>query len=199
MNKQSRRSFCQLCLMAGASIGSGISLTTALPSVSVAEALSDENKKNKHSVQNLDYTKIGYCGYRCDICPGRSEDKKIRRKMVDGWIKLFGHTTYTDDNIPVAKPCAGCKGKGEVADTQCQARACAREKGLILCADCDQFPCQKLRPLLSDRHQLLMYLKGKDVTLEEYTMSAMQFESMPVLLLRMVETGKLPAWVKELL
>jgi hypothetical protein len=185
--------------MAGASIGSGISLTTALPSVSVAEALSDENKKNKHSVQNLDYTKIGYCGYRCDICPGRSEDKKIRRKMVDGWIKLFGHTTYTDDNIPVAKPCAGCKGKGEVADTQCQARACAREKGLILCADCDQFPCQKLRPLLSDRHQLLMYLKGKDVTLEEYTMSAMQFESMPVLLLRMVETGKLPAWVKELL
>ncbi|MBN1472647.1 MAG: DUF3795 domain-containing protein [Syntrophaceae bacterium] len=198
MNNQSRRSFCQLCLMAGASIGSGISIATALPSKSLAEALSEENKKTKGSDRKIDYGKVGYCGYRCDICPGRSEDRNVRRKMVDGWIKLFGHSSYTDENIPVAKSCAGCKSSGEVADLQCQARSCAREKGLILCADCDQFPCQKLRPLLSDRHQLLMYLKGKDVTLEEYTMSAMQFESMPVLLLRMVEIGKLPAWVKDL-
>ena len=198
MNKPSRRSFCQLCLAAGAGIGSGISLATALPSASAAEALSDENKKNKDSDRNLDYTKVGYCGYRCDLCPGRSEDRNIRRKMVDGWIKLFGHTSYTDENIPVAKPCAGCKDSGEVADTQCQARACAREKGIILCADCDQFPCEKLRPLLSDRSHLLLYLRGKAVTLEEYTLSAMQFESMPVLLRRLAEIGKLPSWVKEL-
>ncbi len=198
MNKPSRRSFCQLCLAAGAGIGSGISLATALPSASAAEALSDENAKNQRSGEQIDYAKLGYCGYRCDLCPGRSQDRNIRRKMVDGWIKLFGHTSYTDENIPVAKPCAGCKGSGEVADTQCQARACAREKGIILCADCDQFPCEKLRPLLSDRYHLLLHQRGKVVTLEEYTMSAMQFESMPVLLRRLAEIGKLPSWVKGL-
>jgi hypothetical protein len=198
MNNTSRRRFCQLCLTAGAGMGSSVLLAPALSSAASAEALTDESNQNKHSDQNLDYTEVGYCGYRCDLCPGRSEDKQTRRKMVDGWIKLFGHTSYTDENIPVAKPCAGCKGKGEVADLQCKARACAREKGLILCADCEHFPCQNLRPLLSDRFQLLMYVKGKSVTLEEYTMSAMQFESMPVLLKRLIDTGKMPPWVKEL-
>jgi hypothetical protein len=198
MNNQSRRFFCQRCLAAGAGMGAALFIPGASSTATAAAARSDENKKNKHSDRNLDYTKVGYCGYRCDICPGHSEDRSLRRKMVDGWIKIFGHTSYTDENIPVAKPCAGCKGSGEVADTQCQARACAREKGLILCADCDQFPCKKLSPLLADRSQLIMICRNKNVTLEEYTMSAMQFESMPVLLLRMVETGKLPAWVKEL-
>jgi hypothetical protein len=88
--------------------------------------------------------------------------------------------------------------KGNVADTQCQARACAREKGLAICADCDQFPCKKVNQLLSERYGLLMYVKGKSVTLEEYTMSAMQFESMPVLLNRLIDTGKMPGWVKEI-
>ncbi len=197
-SKSSRRRFCQLCLWGGAGMGSAVFLASALPSAAAGEALPDENRENAYSDQSLDYANIGYCGYRCDMCPGRSEDKPTRRKMVDGWIKLFGHTSYTDENIPVAKPCAGCKGKGEVADLQCQARPCAREKGLVLCADCDQFPCQKLRPLLSDRYQLLLHLKGKTVTLEEYTMSAMQFESMPVLLRRMIDTGRMPSWVKKL-
>jgi hypothetical protein len=49
-----------------------------------AETLPDENMKNRHSDMNLDYAKIGYCGYRCDICPGRSEDRQVRRKMVAG-------------------------------------------------------------------------------------------------------------------
>jgi hypothetical protein len=184
--------------MAGAGMGSAVLAETALADSAAIGDLCDENKNKEQSEPRLDYTKVGYCGYRCDICPGRSEDRQVRRRMVDGWRKLFGHTSYTDENIPIAKPCTGCKGKGDVADTQCQARACAREKGLTLCADCDQFPCEKLRPLLADRYQLLLHLKGKSVTREEYTMSAMQFESMPVLVKRLVDTGKVPSWVKDM-
>ena len=195
MKKQSRRSFCQTCFMASVGIGTAASLAPTLPSLTDAEALANEQKKSNHSDQKIDYTKVGYCGYCCDICPGRSEDKNIRRKMVEGWKKIFGHTSYTEENIPIAKPCAGCKGKGDVSDTQCQARACAREKGVIVCADCDQFPCKKLRPLLSNRNDLLLYVKDKSVTLEEYTMSAMQFENMPVLLKRLIDSGKMPSWV----
>ncbi|MBN1504340.1 MAG: DUF3795 domain-containing protein [Candidatus Eisenbacteria bacterium] len=213
MDDQTRRRFCQLCLAAGAGIGSGLLTGTALPSSADSTALTVGSKKTGHpdeksaqsdgkltqSDEKLDYTKIGYCGYRCDICPGRSKDRAVRRKMVDGWIKIFGHTSYTDENIPVAKPCAGCKGEGRVADVQCQARACAREKGVASCADCSEFPCDKLRPLMAARDHLLMYVRDKSVTLEEYTMSAMQFESMPVLLNRMADNGKLPSWVKKLI
>jgi len=192
MNTQSRRSFCQLCLMAGAGLAGSFAPALA------AEGPGEESKQVPPAEPGFDYAKVGYCGYRCDICPGRSEDRQTRRKMVDGWIKLYGHTSYTDENVPVAKPCAGCKGSGEIADVQCPVRPCASGKRLVLCADCDQFPCEKLRSLLGDRYWLLMRMRGKAVTLEEYTMSAMQFESMPVLLRRMADTGKLPAWVKEL-
>ncbi len=76
MKNQSRRSFCQRCITAGAGMRTVVSLA--------AETLPDENMKNRHSDMNLDYAKIGYCGYRCDICPGRSEDRQVRRKMVAG-------------------------------------------------------------------------------------------------------------------
>jgi len=194
MKKQTRRTFCKTCCIATMGIGAVASLGASSLSFAASELLQDD-LTGRQAGQNIDYTRVGYCGYRCDICPGRSEDRNIRRKMVDGWVKIFGHTSYTDENIPVAKPCAGCKGTGEVADTQCQARACAREKGVTICADCDQFPCQKLYPLLADRNQMLLYVKGKSVSLDEYKMSAMQFENLPVLVKRLIETGKMPSWV----
>lgn len=89
MDDQTRRRFCQLCLMAGAGIGSAVSLAKALPQVAASEALPDEKKNSNHANQNFDYTKIGYCGYRCDICPGRSEDKKIRKKNGRRMEKAF--------------------------------------------------------------------------------------------------------------
>ncbi|MFH0761233.1 MAG: DUF3795 domain-containing protein [Bacteroidota bacterium] len=199
MKNKSRRQFCQICFAAGAGLGSAALLASASSPVAAATLASEENNPDKHSDMNPDYSKIGYCGYRCDICPARSEDRNIRRKMVEGWKKLYGHTMYTEDNIPIAKPCAGCKGKGEIADTSCQARPCAIEKGHVICADCDLFPCRKLQPLLADRQQLLLSVKGKDVSLEEFRMSAMQFENIPVLLRRMAEKGKVPSWVKKLL
>ena len=183
--KQSRRSFCVSCLAAGGLAASGKGF--AEPGV-----IGDK-------VKDLDHSQIGYCGYRCDICPGRSDDRELRRRMVAGWKKIFGHTSYTEENVPVARPCAGCKGKGEVADQVCQARSCAQSENLVSCADCSEFPCSKVRPLLADRGALLMAIRGKDVTEEEYRLSAMQFESLPVLLRRMGDNGKLPSWVKGLL
>ncbi len=189
MEIQSRRQFCNSCLAASAALGSGI----LLPGV-----LTNAKEKNFESTET-DYSNIGYCGYNCGICPGQTNDKEARRKMVAGWKKLYGLEIYTEENIPIAKPCAGCKGEGDVADIQCQARGCAKEKKVVLCSDCDEFPCEKLRPLLSDRERLLINCRGKNVTRDEYQMSAMQFESMPVHVKRMIETGKIPSWAKDLL
>ncbi len=144
---------------------------------------------------------IGYCGYCCHICAGRSNDIGIRRKMVKGWKKIYGHTMYTEDNMPISKPCGGCKGPGDVADTVCQARPCAREKGVELCADCEEFPCKKVSGLLAERLGLLLFCFRKpDATKEEYDLCAKQFEdSMANSVKRLIELGKVPSWAKDMI
>lgn len=199
MEKQNRRHFVKFCITAGTSAGLGIPLLSAPRPSQKTKEQNDDNTKIDTFNQGIDYSEIGYCGYRCDQCVGRSEDKTLRRKMVNGWKKLYGHTMYTEDNIPIAEPCSGCKGQGEVADKICKARGCASERNVVLCTDCDDFPCVKVRPLLSDRNRLLLNCKDKNVSREEYVLSAIQFESMPLLVRRMVDTGRLPSWMRELL
>lgn len=140
---------------------------------------------------------IGYCGYNCGQCAGRSAEKAERLKMIAGWNKIFGHN-YTPDKVPGSAPCCTCKGRGEVADQVCQARPCAREKGVSSCAACDSFPCAKMRGLVCDRNEALLALcRRGSVTRAEYDLCARQFESLPNLLAALVEKGKLPAWVKD--
>jgi len=138
---------------------------------------------------------IGYCGYNCHLCAARSDDPAVRQSLVDGWRKIFGHEHYTAENVL----CAGCRSDGPIADQQCQARPCAMEKGLESCADCDEFPCKKLGPLMASRDGMMIFCQPAtaSITEEEYDLCMRQFDSMPNLVRRMVETGKLPIWVGE--
>jgi hypothetical protein len=135
---------------------------------------------------------IGYCGYSCHLCAARSKDPKTRQKMVDGWRKYFGHQNYTAENVQ----CDGCRNKGRHADKECKARPCAEEKGVTSCALCSDFPCDKIRPLLSSREGLLLFCGTRDtgVTEDEYNLCMRQFESMPTLIRIMAKNGKAPAW-----
>ena len=127
---------------------------------------------------------IGYCGYNCHLCPARSNDPVVRQKMVDGWRKIYGHENYTAENVQ----CDGCLSDGKIADKQCKARPCAREKGVENCVYCDEFPCAKLKPLI-DR---IFF-----VTEEEYNLCMRQFHSIPNLLKMLDNTGKLPSWLRD--
>ena len=122
---------------------------------------------------------IGYCGYNCHLCAARSEDPAVRQKLVDGWRKLFGHQNYTAENVK----CYGCPSDGEVADKQCKARPCAKEKGLKNCAFCNEFPCDKLKPLIPRN-----FFASK----EEYMLCMRQFQSAPNLIKILTEMGKTP-------
>lgn len=135
---------------------------------------------------------IGYCGYDCGSCAARSDDPAVRQKLVDGWRRIFGHQTYTAENVH----CAGCRGEGRVADQKCQARPCAREKGVASCAQCPDFICDKVRQLLASREGMLIFLQKnmKNVSEDEYNLCVRQFESMPNLIKILVKEGKLPAW-----
>jgi hypothetical protein len=136
---------------------------------------------------------IGYCGYNCGECAARSDDLEIRQKLVDGWRRIFGHQNYTAENVH----CDGCKSKGKIADTSCQARPCAMEKGVDYCVLCDKFACEKVRNLLASGDGMLVFCrpKGEPVTEEEYNLCMKQFDSFPRLVKILFDAGKLDKWV----
>ncbi len=138
---------------------------------------------------------IGYCGYRCHLCAARSDDPDVRQRLVDGWRKYFGHESYTAENVR----CDGCRADGRHADTSCEARPCAIERGVESCALCDDFPCKKVRHLLATAPGMIVHChpRTKDVTREEYDLCMRQFDSMPELLSIMAKAGKVPGWVVE--
>jgi hypothetical protein len=136
---------------------------------------------------------IGYCGYNCSLCAARSDDPALRQRMVDGWRAYFGLENYTAENVR----CDGCRADGRIADKVCQARPCARAKGLESCALCDEFPCDKVRHLLASREGLLVFTHKRLATIseEDYNLCVRQFESMPNLIQTLAQAGKLPDWV----
>jgi len=137
---------------------------------------------------------IGYCGYNCYLCAARSDDINLRQKMVDTWRKYLGHENYTAENVA----CEGCKSKGDkIADKICKARPCARKKGLDSCAQCDDFPCNNVKHLLSNSIGMLTYRvpQFKDITEEEYNLCVQQWNSMPNLIKILVNEGKLPSFI----
>ncbi|MFX1575018.1 MAG: DUF3795 domain-containing protein [Promethearchaeota archaeon] len=139
---------------------------------------------------------IGYCGYNCYLCAARSNDQSVRQKMVDAWKKYLGHENYTAENVA----CEGCKSKGnKIADKQCKARPCARNKGLDSCAQCDDFPCDKVNHLFATPVGMLVYRasKFKDITEEEFNYCVQQWNSMPNLVKILVQEGKLPSFILE--
>jgi len=102
--------------------------------------------------------------------------------LVDGWRKLFGHESYTAENVR----CDGCPSTGQVADRQCRARPCAKEKGVKSCAHCEAFPCEKLKTLIPT----IFF-----ATEVEYNLCMRQFDCKPNLTRALVERGKPPFWV----
>lgn len=135
---------------------------------------------------------IGYCGYRCHLCAARSDDPKVRQKLVDGWRRIFGHQMYTVENVR----CDGCRAGGRLADKSCQARPCAIQRKLDSCGACGEFPCKKVAHLLGSREGMMTYVapKVKGLSKEEYLICMRQFESMPNLIKVMVKCGRLPKW-----
>ncbi len=138
---------------------------------------------------------ISFCGYRCDLCAARSDDPEVRQRMVDGWRKYLGHQMYTAENVR----CDGCRAGGRLADQQCQVHPCTLSRGIECCAFCDDFTCEKVGRLLSERLGMLIFLhkRMQAITEEEYNLCIRQFESMPNMVKLLLKAGKLPPWVEK--
>lgn len=138
---------------------------------------------------------IGYCGYNCHLCAARSENPAIRQKMVDGWRKIYGHEKYTAENVK----CDGCLSDGKIADINCKTRPCAREKGIKNCAYCDEFPCNKVKNLIASKDEMMVlgYPRTSSISEEEYNLCMKQFNSLPNLVNKLINIGKLPSWLEK--
>lgn len=178
-------------------IGAGLAAGGLLPADAAAQSRPAGTRPAGSARSPIDDPLVGYCGYNCRDCAGRSVNKELRLRMIAGWNRIFGHD-YTPDKVPGSEPCCTCKGGGKVADEICKVRPCIREKGLRSCAECAAFPCEKVRPLIVDRNQaLLTFCRRGAVTREDYELCVRQFESLPNLIAALVEKGKLPAWVED--
>lgn len=119
---------------------------------------------------------LSCCGYRCDLCAARSDDSRVRQKLVDGWRKYFGHKHYTVENVR----CDGCLHNGRLADKNCPVRACVMERKLKNCAYCIEFPCKLLKKVMCSRKELQE--RFGDIPEEDFNLCMRQFISYPVLM-----------------
>jgi hypothetical protein len=89
---------------------------------------------------------IAYCGLACHDCEAfiatMNQDNEKRRIVAEKWSKEFNTNLKAEDIH-----CTGCISQSNNLFNHCQVcaiRKCGIEKGVLNCAYCDDFPCQKL-------------------------------------------------------
>ncbi len=107
-----------------------------------------EDGKNKTNL-------IGCCGIYCGACPFyRSEISDLAKRLKDAlnaekfnriavpfeWVGEYREFKKWLNFLARAK-CEGCQTGG--GNPFCSIRKCCRKKGIISCAECDEFPCDK--------------------------------------------------------
>ncbi len=92
---------------------------------------------------------IAKCGLDCAKCRAYIATKTNDRKLAGEIAKLWSNTiegTYTADDIW----CDGCHGdRLHGWCLRCPVRLCARDKELVNCSACGDYPCEKLDKLYS--------------------------------------------------
>ena len=89
---------------------------------------------------------IAFCGLQCHECGAflatRDDDDEKRAEVAQLWSKEF-KTEFKPEDIN----CEGCLSEGEnifsYAKT-CEIRKCGKEKGVVNCAYCSDYSCEKL-------------------------------------------------------
>jgi hypothetical protein len=96
---------------------------------------------------------IAYCGLVCTDCPAyvatQANDRVALEKVAAQWREQFNAPAMTADSII----CDGCLGQngGRLSEycSICEIRACGRERGVINCAHCSDYACNKLEGFFS--------------------------------------------------
>ncbi|MHB0878995.1 MAG: DUF3795 domain-containing protein [Anaerolineae bacterium] len=102
---------------------------------------------------------LAYCGLDCNHCDEYRATRSGDLAALEAARLRWGHLSLQDTL------CDGCRGGGRITGScgRCPVRACAGERGLATCADCPDYACPKLQPVLAHTplaRQTLERLRG---------------------------------------
>jgi len=106
-----------------------------------------------HIVEEEKY--VCYCGFYCECCVVKARIRPAAQNLLDE-MKRGGFENFIEfipgssefwpflKNMAEKGLCASCKENG--GDPDCAIRNCAREKGVDMCALCNDYPCKHFTP-----------------------------------------------------
>jgi hypothetical protein len=90
---------------------------------------------------------IAYCGLVCSNCPAyiatQADDRAALEQVAAQWREQFNAPDITVESAM----CDGCLSNSERLCGycfECQVRACGMERGVVNCAYCDDYGCDKI-------------------------------------------------------
>ncbi len=112
---------------------------------------------------------VARCGFRCDECAayaGNKQSQDDRVKVAAAWNKYF-ELNLSPEKIR----CNGCWGNtcpgSDLPDLSCPIRACVMERSMNTCADCFDYPCEKMETRMQGIEDVIARFKDK-ITHTEY-------------------------------
>jgi Protein of unknown function (DUF3795) len=94
---------------------------------------------------------IAYCGLHCNECKmfkaTQAKDYEQKKQTAKRWSDQ-GEIEFKPEDVD----CEGCKSDvlSGWCRKICKVRPCAEERKTQTCAHCDDYPCEKLKEVLSD-------------------------------------------------
>jgi len=92
---------------------------------------------------------IAYCGLVCSDCPAYIATQENDWEMLEEGAALARERLNQPEVTAEMGLCDGCTGEGYLSacTDDCQVRVCGVEHGVLNCAYCPDYPCQKLTAL----------------------------------------------------
>lgn len=90
---------------------------------------------------------IAYCGLVCTDCPAyiatQADDRAALERVAAQWREEFNAPDITVESV-ICDGCLGSDGRHCSHCFECEIRACGMERGVVNCAYCDDYACEKL-------------------------------------------------------
>ncbi|MBC8496785.1 MAG: DUF3795 domain-containing protein [Anaerolineales bacterium] len=90
---------------------------------------------------------IAYCGLVCSECPAyiatQADDRAALEQVAAQWSEEYNVPDITVEAV-ICDGCLGTDGHKCAHCSDCEIRACAMERGVVNCAHCDEYICEKL-------------------------------------------------------
>ncbi len=90
---------------------------------------------------------VAYCGLVCSNCPAyiatQADDRAALERVAAQWREEFNAPDMTVESI-ICDGCLTDEGRKCSHCFECQIRACGMERGVVNCAYCDDYGCDKL-------------------------------------------------------